>query len=153
MTDKVEFSGDGDDREDLTPGGDLESPLTGDVDPETDYEGATETWIGEPATVELSIETLDGIDVKQFALEEPDNAATMDQIFRGIMNDDRHAVCDALVREPALSDESGEPNDVWREKLTGRERSLLFDHALAWVRAGDYVDMQAALEASDVSEW
>jgi hypothetical protein len=146
MTDQIEFSGDGDDRDDLSPG-DAESQLFDDVDESHDYEAATETWIGEPATTELSIETVDGIDVKQFVLREPDEQGSMRRIFRGIMEDDRRAVCEEIVDAPTLTD------DIWQNRMVERERELLYDHVLAWIRVQDFVDMQAMLESSDASNW
>lgn len=144
---RVEFSGDGDDREDLTPGEDVESDLFDDPDPETDYEGAAETWIGEPATTEITIETVGGIDVKQFVLREPDSEGSMGRIMQGILAGDQYTVCKEIVDEPQLTPE------LWENQMTGREQSLLFDHALAWIRIADFVDMQAMLEAMDDSEW
>lgn len=145
--DYVEFSGDGDDREDLSPGADLESELFGDVDPDTDYQTEAESWLGEPATTEISIETIDGIDVKRFILEEPDRQESMTRIFQGVMSDDRYTVCKELVREPDLT------GDIWENRMTGREKELLFDHSLAWIRVHDFVDIQAMLEESDFSSW
>jgi hypothetical protein len=150
-TNSVEFSGDGDERDDLSPGEDVSSELFDDVDEDYDYEAATETWIGEPATTELAIETVDGIDVKQFVLEEPDDPATMDAMLMAVLQNDKHAFCRELVREPELADSDGSPNGVWREKLTERERQLVFDLGFVWCRFQDFDTMAHAAQEVEQS--
>ncbi|WP_114576714.1 hypothetical protein [Saliphagus sp. LR7] len=136
----IEFSGDGDHREDLSPGGETASDLFGDVDDAIDYEGAAETWIGEPATTELTIETVGGYQAKRFVLAEPDDEETMEQLLVAVLRDDKREFCEAMVDEPTLTDE------IWNDRLTERERQLVFDLAFAWGRFGDFESMAQAAD-------
>lgn len=140
MGDDVEFVEPGtDDLVDVSPGGDTPDELLSEPNEEINYEAAAETWIGDQATVELRIDPLDDQEPKRFLLEEPDAEATY-RIITAVLDQDRYQLCDAIVQEPALS------REMWDTKLTGRERTLLYDHAFAWVRVGDFVSVQEQIQ-------
>lgn len=129
------FEGDGETRDDLTPGEDLETELFSDVEEGTDYEVLAKSWIGEPARTEFRIHPVDGSEPKRFVFTEPDSEDAMDQILLAVIEDDRQRLCATIVDKPDLTAER------WKNDLTERERSLLYDHAAAWIRLSDYVDI------------
>ncbi|ADJ14470.1 hypothetical protein [Halalkalicoccus jeotgali] len=134
-TPDYEYDGDGEDREDLGPGEQVDTELFSEVEEDSDYEVIAESWIGEPARTEFRIHPIDGGEPKRFVFAEPDSEETMNQILLAVIEDDRYRLCSAVVDEPELT------YDRWANALTERERSLLFDHVAAWVRLSDYVDI------------
>lgn len=127
------------DMDDITPGEAMPDELHGDPDPAFDYESASETWVGERAETEITIERLDTGSSKRFVLKEPDEQAT-GELISAAMDGDRFAFVSVLVDRPALTSER------WRGSLTGRERTLLYDHSYAWVRLGDFVTVANLLD-------
>lgn len=119
--------------EDITPGAGTPNALLHDADGEFDYEGATETWVGDPARIELRIDAIDG-ETKRFLLVEPDDA-TMDQLIEAVLDGDEHAFCASVVERPTLT------HQRW-QSLTGRERKLLFDNAFSWLHFSEFVTIQ-----------
>lgn len=123
---------------DITPGAETPDALYSDPDGDYEYAAEAETWIGEPARVELRITPIDG-QAKRFLLVEPGDE-TMDELIGAMLNGDQRGFCAGVVEEPALTP------DRWQSALTGRERKLLFDHAFAWLRFGEFVTMQRQTE-------
>lgn len=134
------------------PTGDKTPPWFDDVDPEKDYEQVSETWVGEPLRAELTIyppaaedaETSSDRQPKQFVLEEPDDAETMQQLYADIHNGNTYGVCRAIVSAPTLT------RTRWKGDMTGYDRSQLFSQILTWLNAHQMIDLetvQAAVEA------
>lgn len=118
---------------DITPGAGTPDALLHDPDEGYDHEAEAETWVGDPAQVELRIDAIDG-EEKRFVLVEPDDG-TMDQLIEAVLDGDEHAFCAGVVNRPTLSHER------W-QSMTGRERKLLFDNAFSWLHFGEFVSIQ-----------
>lgn len=119
--------------EDITPGSGPDA-LLHDVEEGFDYEETAETWVGEPARVEIRIDDLDG-GTKRYLLVEPDGE-TMDQLIVAVLNEDEFSFCAGVVEEPELTERR------WSESMTGREQKLLYDSAFSWLHFGDFVSIQ-----------
>lgn len=119
--------------EDITPGSGPDA-LLHDPDDEFGYQDSAETWVGEPARVEIRIDAIDGA-TKRFLLVEPSDS-TMDQLIAAFLDDDEYAFCAGVVESPELT------SHRWREEMTGRERKLLYDSAFSWLHFGDFVSIQ-----------
>lgn len=130
--------------EDISPGSKAPDGLYHDETPGFDYDKAASTWVGEPARVEIQIETIGGAQVKRFVLAEPDDQETMDALIIAAIERDNYEFCADVVEKPVLS-----PNR-WHELMTERERQLLFDHAYGWLQFGQFLTAQQATEQSDI---
>lgn len=130
------------DPDDITPGeGDQQGAnLFRDVDDEYDYGEPVDTWLGESAETEVRIENIAGSQVKRFHLVEPETPDGMQAIMDGVVMRDRLAVCQQLVAEPELTEE------VWNEHLTGREKTILHDRCLTWIRADEFMSAEMVEE-------
>ena len=91
------------------------------------------THLGERERTEFTIESLDGSTVKRYLFAEPATDEDMNQLIRSVMVSDRLQFCQLVVAEPERT------NRVWKDDHTARERSMLYDHAFAWMRMSDFV--------------
>lgn len=116
---------------DISPGEGGSADLFDDVDDDYDYSDAAETWIGEPAETEVAIESVSGAQVKRFHLQEPTEADAMTHIVNGFLRNDEYAVCRVIVAAPDI-------DDCWN-KLTGREKAILYDRCLSWINIDEVI--------------
>lgn len=138
MTDDVTFLDPAGEIEDITPGEQAPSDLYHTPDQGYNYDEAAETWVGDPARVELRVEPVGEGEPKRFLLAEPDTPETMDAMVMAVLEGDERTFCTHAVEEPALS------TTMWNERLTERERKLLYDHAFGWLGFGDFLTAQQA---------